>query len=115
MVASAIVAMTLTFACRAVGDGARRTNAAERSRLALLEARSRLDEVGADIPLSPGVSSGQDGALVWRVEVGPAEGADPSSHQLMDVVVGVSAGGRPIASLHSLRMAPAATVAQPGV
>lgn len=105
MVAAAILAVTLGVAARAVGDGARRTAAAERSRLAMLEARSRLAEVGADIALAPGVSSGEDGALGWRVLIAPA--SEESGGRLLDVRVGVSAGGgREIVQLHSLRLAP---------
>jgi hypothetical protein len=106
MVACAILAMTLALACRAVGDGAHRTGGAERSRLAMLEARSRLDEVGADIALAPGVSSGEDGELVWRVEIAPADSSGAANGRLMDVRVGVEQGGRQVVSLHSLRLAP---------
>ena len=79
----------------------------ERSRLAMLEARSRLAEVGADIALAPGVSSGQDGDLSWRVEIAPVAASAARIGRLMDVTVDVSQGGRPGAVLRSMRLAPA--------
>ena len=109
MVALAIVAATLTVACQAVGSGARRTAAVEASRLAMLEARSRLEEVGTDIPLAPGESSGQDAGLLWRVVIAPAQGSGAANGQLMDVVVTAERGGRDLARLHSLRWATAAS------
>ena len=74
LVAIAIMSLTLVLAAHAVGDGARRTRAAEASGLETLEARSRMAEVGADIPLQPGRDSGEDGALDWQVEIAPAPG-----------------------------------------
>ncbi len=115
LVALAIVAVTLTVACQAVGQGARRTAAVETSRLAMLEARSRLEEVGADIPLAPGESSGQDVGLLWRVVVTPAQGSGAANGRLMDVVVTAERDGREAARLHSLRWAttPAASLGSP--
>ena len=107
MVAVAIMAMTLAVAYRATGDGAIRTGAAERSRLAVLEAQSRLAEVGGDIALAPGESSGVDGDLAWRVEVSPAPSAPGGSGRLMAVLVEVGPSqGRTLVSLRSLRLAP---------
>ncbi len=107
MVAAAIMAMTLAVAYRATGDGALRTAAAERSRLAVLEAQSRLAEVGGDIALAPGESGGVDGDLAWRVEVSPAASGPGGSGRLMAVSVEVGPPqSRTLVSLHSLRLAP---------
>ena len=107
MVAAAIMAMTLAMAYRAAGDGALSTGNAERSRLAVLEAQSRLAEVGGDIALAPGESSGVDGDLAWRVEVSPAPSAPSGSGRLMAVSVEVGPPqGRALVSLRSLRLAP---------
>ncbi len=106
MVAAAIMAMTLAVAYRAIGDGALRTGAAEHSRLALLEARSRLAEVGGDIALAPGESSGLDGDLAWRVEVLPAPSTSGSGRLLAIAVEVGPPQGRILVSLHSLRFAP---------
>ncbi len=106
IVAVAIMASVLAVACRAVGDSAHRVAAVDRARLARLEARSRLDEVGADIALAPGVSAGRDAGFDWRVEITPSEGAVAANGRLMDVAVDVTQGGRPAFSLHSMRLAP---------
>ncbi len=107
LVAIAIMAVILTFAAQAAGDGARRTAASERSRLAVMEARSRLAEVGADIPLSPGRASGEGGDLVWLVDIAPADAVTSGlTGGLLAVVVTVKArkGGAELATLRSLRV-----------
>ncbi|WP_174300550.1 hypothetical protein [Caulobacter sp. S45] len=103
LVAIGIMALTLGFTAQAVGDSARRTRAAELNRLETLEARSRLAEVGADIPLQPGRESGQDGALVWRVDIAAGSGLASQSGRLMDVTVSVSMGSGAAVTLHSQR------------
>lgn len=106
LVAIGIMGLTLAFAADAVGDGARRTHAAELSRLAVLEARSRLAEVGGDIPLQAGRDTGEDAGLEWQVDVAPASGFAGKVGRLMEVTVQVSAPGRPaLATLHSQRLA----------
>ena len=105
IVAVAIMATVSAVACRAVGDGAHRAAAVDRARLARLEARSRLDEVGADIALAPGVSAGRDAGFDWRVEITAAEGSAAENGRLMDVTVDVSQDGRRAFSLHSMRLA----------
>ena len=106
LVAIGILGLTLAFAADAVGDGARRTRAAELSRLAVLEARSRLAEVGGDIPLQAGRDTGEDAGLEWQVDVAPASGFAGKVGRLMEVTVQVSAPGRPaLATLHSQRLA----------
>lgn len=105
LVAMALLTLTLAFAAQAVGDGARRTAAAERSRLAALEAQSRLDEVGGDIPLQVGRDEGQDAGLTWRVDISPAAGLASAQGRLLDVAVQVYApGGGLLATLRSRRM-----------
>lgn len=105
MVAAAIMAVVLAVATQAIGSGARREARVERSTLAMLEARSRLDEVGADIALAPGVSSGQDGEMAWRVTITPTADAAGSDARLMDVQVDVSENDRPVFLLRSMRLA----------
>ena len=104
LVAIGIMTLALGMGAEAIGAGARRTGASEQSRLATLEARSRLAEVGADIPLAPGRTNGGDGILAWSVEIEPAGGAAG----LLSVHVAVSAPGRGVlASLDSVRAGPA--------
>jgi len=107
LVAIGVIAITLTFVGQAVGDGALRTRAGERMRMAQLEARSRLAEVGADLPLVAGRAGGVDGDLVWTVDITPEpdatlEGGAP----LLSVRVTVGDRDRPdIVSLRSLKVA----------
>jgi len=106
LVAIGVIGITLAFAAETVGGSALRTGAGERTRLAGLEARSRMAEVGGDIPLSPGQAGGEDGDLVWAVEIAPAASADTThGASLMDVTVTVAMHGGPnLVTLHSLRI-----------
>ncbi len=105
LVAIGVIAITLAFAAQAVGDGALRTRAGEQVRMAALEARSRLAEVGADLPLAEGRSGGVDGDLVWTVDItretqATIDGGAP----LLAVKVTVGDPTRPdIVSISSLR------------
>ncbi len=107
LVAIGVIAITLAFAAQAVGDGALRTRAGEEVRMAELEARSRLAEVGGDVPLAEGRAQGVDGDLVWTVDITPEaaptlDGGAP----LMAVKVTVGDRARPdIVSIRSLRAA----------
>ena len=105
LVAIGVIGIALAFAGETVGGSALRTAAGERSRLAGLEARSRMAEVGADIPLTPGQASGEDGDLTWSVDIAPAPGASGQAGSLMTVTVTVAArDGRPLVTLKSLRL-----------
>ena len=72
MVAVAVIAMMLAVTYRAVGESVLRVRAAETSRVAVMIAQSRLAMVGAEIPLTPGDSTGVDGDFIWRVRIEPA-------------------------------------------
>lgn len=102
LTAIGIMTLALAIGAQVIAQGARRTHASEQSRLATLEARSRLAEVGADIALVPGRVSGQDGDLVWNVDIEP----DGGGAGLLKVHVVVGAPGHAaLASLDSLRLA----------
>jgi len=107
LVAIGVIAITLAFAAQAVGDGALRTRAGEEARMAMLEARSRLAEVGGDLPLADGRAGGVDGDLIWTVDIetqsAPTlDGGVP----LMAIKVTVGDRTRPdIVSIRSLRAA----------
>ncbi len=107
LVAIGVMTVTLALAAQVVGEGARRTGAVERSRLAALEARSRLAEVGGDIALAPGRSSGTDDDLVWTVDIAPRPAAAAArSGPLLDISVTVGGpDGPPLATLRSVRVA----------
>ncbi len=108
MVAVAIVAMMLAVAYRAVGESVLRSRAAEASRTAAMIAQSRLAMVGADIPLTPGESTGVDGDFTWRVEIDPTEEDASAMGHLLAVTASVRGPrGADRAVLRTLRLAPA--------
>jgi hypothetical protein len=106
LVAIGVMTLTMVFAAETVGAGALRTRAGERSRMADLEARSRMAEVGGDIPLVPGSASGEDDDMVWTVDVAPAAPAVAGeAAPLLEVTVTVAGSdGARLARLHSLRV-----------
>jgi hypothetical protein len=112
MIASTIVAMVLATLFQVMADSAERSRALEERRLAVLLAKSELADVGADIPLAAGVTSGVAGPFVWRVEVTPyaAEGEASAAGALLKAAVSVRPrrGGPALARVASLRLAPEA-------
>jgi general secretion pathway protein I len=109
LVASALVALVLALAYRAMGEGTLRARAAEEGRLATLIAQSRLASVGGEIPLADGETRGLDGAFQWRVEVRRTADADSAAGDLYAVTVAVQdrKGGADRAALRTLRLGPA--------
>jgi len=112
VIASAIVAMALGATYRVIADSASRDRAAQARRVALLIAQSELADVGAEIPLASGDTSGIDGDLVWRVDVSSyTQGNDDSDAGGLwevSVVVKPRAGGANLVTLRTLRMGPKA-------
>jgi hypothetical protein len=89
IVAVAIVAMMLAVTYRSVGDSVLRARAAEASRTAMMGAQSRLASVGAEIPLTPGETTGVDGAYSWRVEIAPVDEDASAMGRLLSVTASV--------------------------
>jgi type II secretory pathway component PulJ len=109
MVAVAIIAMMLAVTYRVVGESVLRSRAAEASRTALMIAQSRLASVGADIPLSPGETTGVDGAYAWRIEIEPEPEEASDMGRLLAVTATVRDSGGVVdrAVLRTLRLGPA--------
>jgi hypothetical protein len=108
MVAVAVIAMMLAVTYRATGDSVLRARAAEASRAAILVAQSRIASVGAEIALTPGETTGVDGAYAWRVEVAPAAEDASATGRLMSVAAEVrDRNGALRARLRTLRLASA--------
>ncbi len=109
MVAVAIIAMMLAVTYRAVGESVLRSRAAEASRTAAMIAQSRLAAVGAEIPLTPGETTGVDGDFAWRVEIDPTNEDASTMGHLLAVTASVSgrSGGTDRAVLRTLRLSPA--------
>jgi hypothetical protein len=110
MVAVAVIAMMLAVTYRAVGESVLRARAAEASRTAAMIAQSRLAMVGAEIPLSPGDTTGVDAGFTWRVLIEPADQESSATGRLLSVTASVRRQARAadLAVLHSQRLAPAA-------
>lgn len=109
LVAAAIIAATMGMTYEAVASGARTAREMQDRRQASLVAQSLLAQVGATIALSPGASSGRDGALTWLVEVAPVAGDDApgaGGPPLMSVraTVGRVGEARPLVALRTLKV-----------
>jgi general secretion pathway protein I len=89
LVALAILALTFTFACRALSGGLGRLTDDSRSERAVLLARSQLALVGHEIALSDGQIDGRasDG-YSWKIRITPyarAVGGLAGHHIVVDV------------------------------
>jgi hypothetical protein len=107
-----ILAVTMVALLQAFSSGLRGLDAAQASSTAVLHARSKLDEIGAIIPLEPGSFDGDlDDGFHWRVEIRPfetADGVEDSAPTVVPYEVEVQVswdGGGPV-TLQSLRLAP---------
>jgi Tfp pilus assembly protein FimT len=109
MVAVAIITMMLAVTYRAVGESVLRARAAETSRTAAMIAQSRLAAVGAEIPLTPGETTGVEGAFSWRIDIESADEDASATGRLLAVTASVRdrAGGADRAVLRTLRLSPA--------
>ena len=114
LVAFAILAVALAGMLQAFGGGldtVRRTQAANETWSA---ARSLLERVGTELPLEAGQRSGTDeSGLAWTVAIRPRKNAldqvkaHERAYALFDVAVTVSRAGAPVATLQTIRLAPA--------
>lgn len=108
MVAVAVVALVMGAGYVAIGSSALRAEAADRSRMAMLIARSQMAAVGAEVPLAPGDADGVEGGFRWRTSIAE-EPAEPSATgRLLRVTVTVVDGDAAPqrARLTSLRVEP---------
>ena len=108
IVAVAVIAMMLAVTYRAVGESVVRSRAAEASRTAVMIAQSHMDLVGAEIPLTPGETTGVDGDFAWRIQILPAEADTSSMGPLLLVTASVRdrGGGTDRAVLRTERLGP---------
>jgi type II secretory pathway pseudopilin PulG len=112
MVAAAIVAMIMVATFRVVTDAATHARMNEQRRVALLVAKSELAEVGSQIPIASGDSSGVSGDMVWRVQVSPYSDESGASTVgalwRVDVSVRSRLERRDLIRLRTLRLGPEA-------
>ncbi len=115
LVAFAILAIFMTALLQVFGTGLRSLNAADAQAIAMLQARSKLAEVGPLISLTDGPQSGDfENGSTWRLEPRLYEvSATPANTQTAaqavpyEVEVTVSWGEGKSLSLKTLRLGPA--------
>ena len=105
LVASLIVAATVGAGFSSVREGALRARGIDSRMRAMLVAESQLAGVGSVVPLAPGTTRGVDGGFAWSIEVGRADAVAASSLATVRVEVSAAAGGPPLATLSTLRLA----------
>jgi general secretion pathway protein I len=113
LVAFAILAVAMAAVLQAFGgglDGARRSEELSQS---LAVARSTLDRVGTELPIAPGLRSGEADGVAWQVSIARRKSALDQlkdverPYALFDVVVTVVEPGAAPVSLATVRVAPA--------
>ena len=108
MIAAAIVTLALGTTYQIIADSVARERLAQARSGAYLVAQSELADVGSEIPVEQGQTSGVSGPFAWRVEMSPFETgqATSSAGALLRVTVSVRAreGGPELATLQSLRV-----------
>jgi Tfp pilus assembly protein PilX len=112
LVAAAVVAMIMMGMLRVVSDAASHTRMTEQRRVALLVAKSELAEVGAEIPIAFGKSTGVSGNLAWTVDITPY--SDETGASSVGALWAVDVSVRPrfergdLVRLRTLRLGPEA-------
>ena len=107
VIALAIVAAMLGITFQTIAHAERSAADVQARRLAMLEARSVLAQVGVTIPVAPGSAQGVADGWAWHVDISSEAGDAP--HQdvpISRVAVTVQDGGsRTLAHLETLRLA----------
>lgn len=113
IIAFTILAVAMTALLQAFSSGLRGLGSASASTAAVLHARSKIDEMGAAIPLDPGEQDGtfEDGyqwvAVIREHQAVPAAELDYAGMVPYEVEVTVSAPDGASVRLTTLRLAPA--------
>jgi general secretion pathway protein I len=109
IIAAAIVCMVLGATFQVIADTVARQRQTQSRSAAYLVAQSELAEVGVEIPLHEGQSSGVSGPFAWRIDVAPFQTGQQESAAgaLWSVAVSVQPreGGPELANLQTLRLA----------
>jgi general secretion pathway protein I len=114
LIAAGIVAIMLGAMYGSIAESASRQRMVDARRQALMVARSELALVGAEVPATPGHTTGITGNYAWQIDVVPYSGdLNPSyAGPLGEVSVAVrrnGEGGAPLATLRTLRVMPSVT------
>ena len=108
-----VLAIFLTALIQAFSQGLRATDLAEERATAVLEARSKLAEVGRSLPLEDGEASGTlESGLEWRLTIDAPQSdelslGEESPIRTYRVTVLIHRGDRPLFTLRTLRVGPA--------
>lgn len=105
VVALAIVAAILGATFQALAAVRIAMTSAQAHRLAALEGRSLVAQLGSTIPLVPGSSEGSAGSLHWRVDVGTLETRAVGFPLRHAVVTVFDRNDKPLLRLDALRLA----------
>ena len=110
MIAAAIVAVMLSAMYVSLSGSAERQRMVAERRQALMVARSELALVGAEVPATPGRTTGLSGGYAWQIDIAPYGGDLNSSEAgplgVVTVTVARNGQGRPLATLRTLRVMP---------
>jgi hypothetical protein len=102
-----LLALVLGGLFQVLADSAVRRRQVETRLYALMVAKSALAQAGSDKPLAEGALEGQDGDDVWRVETRRCgQASDVGALYCVVVSVRDAAGGPPLATLETRRLAP---------
>jgi len=107
VIALAIIASVLGITFQTIAHAQRSAAEVEARRLAMLEARSVLAQVGVTIPLAAGASRGISEGWSWHVDISPDASETPRQDVAISrVTVTVQNGAsRTLAHLQTLRLA----------
>lgn len=110
LVAFIIVALSLTVMLPIIADNVGQGSRAQRTRLAVQVAESKLAQVGILLPLRPGRTRGEEAGFRWEIRIGPAvpvRSPDPVQLAMYDVTASVGWGDAetpPTVTLRTLRL-----------
>lgn len=112
LIAAAIVAVMLAAMYTSLAGSVERQRMVADRRQALMIARSELALVGAEVPATPGRTTGLSGPYAWQIDIAPY-GGDLNASQagplgVVTVTVARSGQSRPLATLRTLRIMPSA-------
>jgi general secretion pathway protein I len=111
LVAFAILALTLAALMQLFATGLRSADATDRHLMALMLARSVLDDVGTEIPIAAGEQSADiEQGYRWTVRILPSATLAPVTNAEWmavpyEVQVAITWNGRPVTTLTTLRLA----------
>ena len=106
LIALAIIAAALAATLRVVVSQARATRSVDDRRMAMLVAQSQMSAIAAAAGSGQFDTRGRTSGVDWHVAIAPYQTAYPSPKvEQITVAAGVGTAGKPLITLHSLRLA----------